>query len=204
MSCGQTSRWGCPDVDRFEGGKVGGRESGRASKRGERIGARVRDTRARGRGTTRKLGWVYRRGDCKVVTTELGTGAIGNRLQLSTCINYLLSSYVAVIRISLSLPFSFSPPLYLSLSYSSPLASLYFSLSLPVLFSFSLPFSLIPHSFLYAAPWPVSLSLTRSSCMRPDTTVCCTTSDRAVHERPCLPRGHKIPDSPIASPINRC
>lgn len=47
--------------------------------------------------------WVYRRGDCKVVTTELGTGAIGNRLQLSTCINYLLSSCVTVIRISLSL-----------------------------------------------------------------------------------------------------
>lgn len=55
-----------------------------------------------------------------MVTAELGTGAIGNRLQLSTCINYLLSSFYLpaaslLLFISLGLPL---PTLFLFLSFS--------------------------------------------------------------------------------------
>lgn len=119
MSCGQASRWGCPDVDRFENGR---RKEGR--KRGSN-----RD-RMREWGAT---GWaVYRRGDCKAVTTELGTGAIGNRLQLSppasTISPYLhfLLSRCAAIRIylvpssvSVSFSFSLSAPLFYFLTRCS-------------------------------------------------------------------------------------
>jgi len=94
----------------------------------------------------RKIGWVYKRGDCKAVTTELGTGAIGNRLQLSTCINYLLSSFY--------LPPATSLLVFISvcLSPSPPLLPAY-------------PARCFSNQH-------VSLSCT--SCIHPDTTVCRT------------------------------
>jgi len=121
----------------------------------------------------RKIGWVYKRGDCKAVTTELGMGAIGNRLQLSTCINYLLSSfYLSPLRRCS----------YLSRSVSHP--RLLFYLRIPPVVS------------LTSLPLMHVCALTLPSAEPP--------SHRAVRQRPCLPREHKIPDSSIVSPINRC
>ena len=171
MSCGQPGRWGCPDVDRFQGGS-----------REERMMARRRDRTRRGWVT----GWIedgkrktdterpgdahidtlarmaLQARDCKVVTTEHSAGAIGNRLQLPSSI--------------------YANHLSLSLSRSLSLVSL------------SSPSQLLSRSSVRSSP-------NRRTCMRPDTTACRTLVHRA---RPCLPRGHKIPDSPIASPINTC
>ena len=116
MSCGQPGRWGCPDVDRFQGGS-----------REERMMARRRDRTRRGWVT----GWIedgkrktdterpgdahidtlarmaLQARDCKVVTTEHSAGAIGNRLQLPSSIyaNHLSLSLSLSRSLSLLFPF---------------------------------------------------------------------------------------------------
>lgn len=104
-----------------------------------------------GEGSGQRVGWVYKRGDCKVVTAELGTGAIENRLQLSTCINYFLSS-------SFYLPRAASPLVFISFCLSLSSASGLSSSLLP---------ACVHPAGCFSSQRAPSLSLSCSSCMRP-------------------------------------
>lgn len=88
-----------------------------------------------------------------MVTAELGTGAIENRLQLSTCINYFLSSSS-----SFYLPPAASPLVFISFCLSLSSASGLASSLLPGVY---------PAGCFSSQRARASLSLSCSSCMRP-------------------------------------
>jgi len=137
MSCGQASRWGCPDVDRFEG------ESGDRDRAGERIGEREIS-----------LGWGTTEDRVGLQARGLWSG--NHRARYESHREQIATLHLHQLSPLLLLP---SPAASLLV-----FISVYLSPSPPLLPAYSARCFSNQH---------VSLSCT--SCMHPDTTVCRTT-----------------------------